>query len=121
MGDLRVAIQRFLEDAERRIATSSHTPGEKQKMETHQKNVRSYLENSGFIEHLRENWKHADQVVAIVEGGDGNVRGSLVKRDDAFKFSGFSDTFSPNARLIMSADGEGALFQELGPIPEGSA
>lgn len=119
MGDLRTAIKRFLENSDARAARESTT--NKEKISVHQKNVRAYLENDGFIQHLIENWKRADQVVAIVAGGDGNVRGSLVHRGDAFKFSGFEDTFAPNARLIMSADGEGALFQELGPIPEGTA
>ena len=120
MADLRTAIRRFLENTERRMDASSHA-ADKKRMATHQANVRAYLENEGFIAHLVSNWKGPGQVVAIVEGGDGNVRGSLVKRDDAFKFSGFKDTFAKSARLIMSADAEGALFQELGPIPEGSA
>lgn len=121
MGDLRLAIKRFLQDTERRVAASSHTVADKKRIDGHQKNVRAYLENEGFIDHLCKNWRRADQVVAIVEGGDGNVRGSLVDRGDAFKFSGFKDSFGADARLIMSADAEGALFQELGPIPEGSA
>jgi hypothetical protein len=121
MADLRLAIKRFLQDTEGRVAASSPSVADKKRIDTHQKNVRAYLENEGFIEHLIQTWKRPDQVVAIVEGGDGNVRGSLVHRGDAFKFSGFKDTFAPTARLIMSADSEGALFQELGPIPEGSA
>lgn len=121
MGDLRTAIARFLENTERRVEASGQSVANKKRIAAHQKNVRAYLENEGFIAHLASTWKSADQVVAIVEGTDGNVRGSLVKRDDAFKFSGFKDTFAKSARLIMSADAEGALFQELGPIPEGSA
>lgn len=121
MGDLRLAIKRFLQDEDRRMQASPHTAADKKRMESHQANIRAYLRNEGFLDHLVKNWKRADQVVAIVAGGDGNVRGSLIKREDAFKFSGFKDTFGPDARLIMSADGEGALFQELGPIPEGSA
>jgi hypothetical protein len=121
MADLRTAIKRFLENTDSRVAASAQSVENKKRIAGHQKNVRAYLENEGFIQHLIENWKRADQVVAIVEGGDGNVRGSLVKRSDAFKFSGFQDTFEADARLIMSADEEGALFQELGPIPEGTA
>lgn len=118
--NLRSAITRFLSETEKRVAASKHA-GDKKKMENHLSNVAAYLSNDGFVDHLAQNWRGPEQVVAIVEGGDGNVRASLVKREDAFKFSGFKDTFAADARLIMSADADGALFQELGPIPAGLA
>lgn len=118
--NLRSAITRFLAETEKRVAASKHA-ADKKKMENHLSNVAAYLSNEGFVDHLAQNWRGPEQVVAIIEGGDGNVRASLVKREDAFKFSGFKDTFGPEARLIMSADAEGALFQELGPIPAGLA
>jgi hypothetical protein len=118
--NLRSAITRFLEETEKRVEASKHAE-DKQKMANHLSNVAAYLSNEGFVDHLAQNWHGPEQVVAIVESGDGNVRASLVKRDDAFKFSGFTDTFEREARLIMSADPNGALFQELGMIPAGLA
>jgi hypothetical protein len=118
--NLRSAITRFLEETEKRVEGSKHAE-DKQKMANHLSNVAAYLSNEGFVDHLAQNWHGPEQVVAIVESGDGNVRASLVKRDDAFKFSGFTDTFEREARLIMSADPNGALFQELGMIPAGLA
>jgi hypothetical protein len=118
--NLRSALTRFLEETEKRVAASKHAE-DREKMENHLSNVTAYLSNDGFIGHLAQNWRGPEQVVAIVESADGNVRASLVKREDAFKFSGFADTFGADARLIMSADPNGALFQELGPIPAGLA
>jgi len=118
--NLRSAITRFLAETEKRVAASKHAE-DKEKMANHLSNVSAYLSNDGFVDHLAQNWHGPEQVVAIIESGDGNVRASLVKREDAFKFSGFKDTFGREARLIMSADPNGALFQELGPIPAGLA
>lgn len=120
-GNLRTAIARFLEDAKDRVARSGKTGSELEAIESQLGNVRAYLTNDGFVSHLLGNWHGPDLVVAIIEGEDGNVRGSLVKRADAFSFSNMTDRFAPTARLIMSADKSGVLFQELGPIPEGSA
>lgn len=120
-GDLRTALARFVEDSHERLARAGKTGSEHATIESQQANVTAYLTDRAFIEHLVKNWRGPDQVVAIIEGEDGNVRGSLVKRADAFSFSEMADRFPSNARLIMSADQSGVLFQELGPIPEGSA
>lgn len=120
-GDLRKALAQFLEDAQDRLQRSGKAGSERATIESQQKNIAAYLSNGGFVDHLVQNWRGPDQVVAIIEGEDGNVRASLVKRHDAFSFSQLADTFSAQARLIMSADEHGVLFQELGPIPEGSA
>jgi len=120
-GDLRTALAQFVEDSRERLLRSGKTGEERAAIESQQANVTAYLTNAGFVSHLLSNWHGPDQVVAIIEGEDGNVRASLVKRADAFSFSNFDDRFPPQSRLIMSADKSGVLFQELGPIPEGSA
>jgi len=120
-GDLRTALARFVENARDRLTRSGKAGSERATIESQQANISAYLMNEGFVQHLVQNWRGPDQVVAIIEGEDGNVRASLVKRADAFSFSNMKDGFPPDARLIMSADKAGVLFQELGPIPEGSA
>lgn len=120
-GDLRIAIARFVEDTKDRLERAHKSGSERAAIVSQQANVTAYLKNPGFVDHLAQNWHGPDQVVAIIEGEDGNVRASLVKRTDAFSFSNMEDRFPPQARLIMSADQSGVMFQELGPIPEGSA
>lgn len=121
MRDLRIALAQFVEDSEQRIARAHKSGTELATIRSQQANVTAYLSDSGFIEHLVQHWLGPDQVVAIIEGEDGNVRASLVKRVDAFSFSEMKDTFAETAWLVMSADPNGVLFQELGPIPVGSA
>lgn len=120
-ANLRTALAQFVEDSQDRLQRSGKSGAERATIESQQANVTAYLTDQGFVAHLVSNWHGPDQVVAIIEGEDGNVRASLVKRADAFSFSNFDDHFSPQSRLIMSADKSGVLFQELGPIPEGSA
>jgi hypothetical protein len=110
----RDSVDRFLEDMPKRIAASKHTPDEKRKIEAHQANIRAYLTHAGFLEHLEQNWKGPELVVAIVVAQNGDVRGSLVKRPDAFAFANMKDDFLKEARLVMSADDTGVVFQELG-------
>jgi hypothetical protein len=113
-AELRASITRFLEETPLRVAASRCTEDEKQKIAAHAPNVAAYLRDEGFLAHLEQSWRGPDQVVAIIAGEDGNVRGSLVKRADAFSFSNMQDTFLAEARLVMSADEHGVLFQELG-------
>jgi hypothetical protein len=111
---LRAAIERFLSETEQRIAASKHSAEEKKKIAAHAPHVAAYLRDEGFLAHLEKNWRGPDQVVAVISGEDGNVRGSLVKRADAFAFSHMEDSFLKEARLVMSADEHGIVFQELG-------
>jgi hypothetical protein len=113
-AELRASITRFLDETPQRVAASRCSEEEKAKIAAHAPNVAAYLRDEGFLAHLEQNWRGPDQVVAIIAGEDGNVRGSLVKRVDAFSFSKMTDTFLKEARLVMSADENGVLFQELG-------
>ncbi len=76
--------------------------------------VKAYFSDAGFQAHLLERWKGPELVVAIVEGKD-DVRGSLVKRADAFAYAGAKDGFASTSRLVMFSDARGATFWVFDP------
>ena len=78
------------------------------------KAVKAYFTDAGFRAPLLENWKGPELVVGIVEGED-DVRGSLVRRADAFAYAGANDALARHSRLVMHADARGVGFFVLDP------